>query len=186
MPVSGYSSLSGAIPPIFQAPRPTLPANRVLLPQPTWTPTGFAKVDCAQRSNQHIAFDMLGAPVGFGCSVMDIAARGNLSNWIQKADDPLGLACDKIQIRIVWPGYEHLDFQRGLAITPGMNRGQLALQVAKIVMTYVGKLSMETPNAAGAKWRVCPGNVGIEHVYLASIFCVHANTFQVVLHLQFR
>lgn len=101
VPVSGYSSLAGAAPPIFTAPRAILPANRVLLPQPTWTPSGFARVDAAAKSSQHITFDMVGAPAGFGCSVMDIASRGNLSNWIQRADDPLGLNTDKVYLRIV-------------------------------------------------------------------------------------
>ena len=155
VPVSNYSSLSGAIPPIFQAPRAALPANRILLPQPTWTPSGFAKVDAAAKSMEHITFDMVGAPAGFGCSVMEIAARGNLSNWIQRANDPLGLNTDKVYLRIVvcirmhvfrsqrlilmqqWPGYEHLDFMRAIPIQPQMNRGQLALQVAKLIMTYI-------------------------------------------------
>lgn len=101
IPVSSYSSLSGGVPsPIFQAPRAILPANRVLLPQPTWTPSGFAKVDAAAKSAQHITFDMVGAPAGFGMSVMEIAARGNLSNWIQRADDLLRLNTDKIYLRI--------------------------------------------------------------------------------------
>lgn len=43
---------------------------------------------------------------------MDIAARGNLSNWIQRADDPLGLACDKIQIRIVVRLFFYEDVRR--------------------------------------------------------------------------
>ncbi|THH27215.1 hypothetical protein EUX98_g6977 [Antrodiella citrinella] len=186
IPVSNYSSLSGAAPPIFQAPRAVLPANRVLLPQPTWTPNGFSKVDCAARSSQHITFDMVGAPAGFGTSVMDIAARGNMSNWIQRADDLLGLNTDKVSLRIVWPGYEHIDFNRSIPVNPQMNRGQLALQIAKLIMAYMSKMSSESPNPAGAKWRIGAGNVGLEHIYLASVFSVHANTFQAVLHLQFR
>ncbi|KAH8102181.1 hypothetical protein BXZ70DRAFT_1076735 [Cristinia sonorae] len=185
VPVSGYSSISGAVPPIFTGPRAILPANRVLLPQPTWTSSGLGKAD-GGKSAHHIAFDMEGSHDGFGISLLDVASRGNLNGWMKRANDLLGLNTDKIYLRLVWPGYEHIDFNRAIPINSQTTRGALAAQIAKLIMTYISRITSETPNPAGAKWRVGAGNVNLEHIYLISAFCMQANTFQVVLQLQFR
>ncbi|TCD60438.1 hypothetical protein EIP91_005853 [Steccherinum ochraceum] len=163
---------------------PPMSPTRVLVPQRVWTPAGLLQPGSSTRFNDHITFDLHDAPAGLGIPVLDMACRGDLGIWMQKADDPIGFLVDVIRVRLIWPGYEHVDFVRAIPVTRKTTFGQLALRVTQTILTYLSEIRTVRPSTAS--WRVGPGAIQDDHLYLVSLFPVNSNTFQTVLHVRRR
>ncbi|KAF7362726.1 hypothetical protein MVEN_00621900 [Mycena venus] len=123
-----------------------------------------------------VFFDYLGQ-AGQGVSMRDLRLKG-VSTPIQCPND-LVLAHTRLQriiFRIIWPGYEHVEWCRTITVTSSngaaITRAALGVQIASSFAHFVEKSQYETPTSRD--WMVAPSCVRFEHLYLISLH----NTFE--------
>ncbi|KAF7306233.1 hypothetical protein MIND_00413900 [Mycena indigotica] len=153
----------------------TSPTKRRVTPRP-YKPADWR----VQRSTNHlmqspISFDYRhtsASLAGQGVAMRDLRLQGNATR-IEGANDLVlahsGLA--RITFRIIWPGYEHVEWCRTMSIVSDhgapITRLGLAIQVASSFAHWTEKTQYEKPTSP--EWMVSPACVQFKHMYLVSL-----------------
>ncbi|KAG1721259.1 uncharacterized protein EDB91DRAFT_1176412 [Suillus paluster] len=176
---SSYTALAGACstnqPPFAQA----LPPSHRRLPQ-----APLSKMSTSRRSPPcpAVTFDLHGAPSrGLGVPMGELLTRseGALERMLVGVSDGVGaqmsgsLGFRRVNLKILWPGYEHLDRSYPLDIyTPAgpLTRGQLAVQVARAFARFIEELQGHPPAQHGASWRFGNGGISFNRLILSALW----------------
>ncbi|KAG1857513.1 hypothetical protein F4604DRAFT_1659373 [Suillus subluteus] len=192
---SSYTALAGACsayqPPFAQS----MPPTHRRLPQ-----APLSKVPTSRRSPPcpAVTFDLHGAPShGLGVPMCELLARsgGALERMLVGANDGVGaqmsgpLGSRRVNLKILWPGYEHLDRSYPLDIhTPAgpLTRGQLAVQVAHAFARFIEELQGYPPAQHGASWRFGNGGIGFNRLMLSALWNVYDDVWLAEVIVDFR
>jgi len=108
---------------------------------------------------------------------------------LQGADDPVvlqrGLA--KIKLRIIWPGYEHIEWVRTIEVYSSqgpITRLQLGAVIASNFARYIEKTQYEATKSG--KWRVGPAGIEFENLILLSLYNVFDDSWQASVAIDTR
>ncbi|KAG2036731.1 hypothetical protein BDR03DRAFT_865663 [Suillus americanus] len=190
---SSYTALAGACsanqPPFAQA----MPPTHRRLPQ-----APLSKVPTSRRSPPcpAVTFDLHGAAShGLGVPMCELLARsgGALERMLVGANDGVGaqmsgsLGFRRVNLKILWPGYEHLDRSYPLDIhTPAgpLTRGQLAVQVAHAFARFIEVCY--PPAQHGASWRFGIGGIGFNRLMLSALWNVYDDVWLAEVIVDFR
>ncbi|KAF7306232.1 hypothetical protein MIND_00413800 [Mycena indigotica] len=129
-----------------------------------------------------ISFDYIGAAAaGQGVSMYDIRLQGNATQL--KAANDLVLASSgltRITFRIIWSGYEHVEWCRTINVVSEtgvpITRLGLAIQVASSFAHWTEKAQYVKPTSSD--WMVSPACVQFRHMYLVSLVNTFENVWQ--------
>ncbi|KAG6811307.1 hypothetical protein H0H92_008064 [Tricholoma furcatifolium] len=99
------------------------------------------------------------------------------ATMMQGASDPVlaHTGRDHITLRIIWPGYEHVNGVYRLEVNPGgrpITRGQLAIKVAENFAGFVKKCRsnpVDSPPPEVAKWDPTLSGIRYEHLVLVAL-----------------
>ncbi|KAF9463659.1 hypothetical protein BDZ94DRAFT_1163524 [Collybia nuda] len=187
---SQFSSLGGAV---NSTPTPGqfLSPFRRRLPQAPYTPSSKWRNATGRLNQLHsaISFDYLGYSKQ-GVPMRELSTRGThaLASMIHGANDPVlahtGLV--RITLRILWPGYEQVDWARSIEIaTQGpMTRAQLGAAVAMNFARFVEKTRTEP--ARSSEWHLGPSGIRFEHLILVSLSNVFEDVWQADVAVDLR
>ncbi|KAI9569247.1 hypothetical protein HD554DRAFT_2020600 [Boletus coccyginus] len=181
---SQYTALSHANPPLEPPFPSSLPPSFKRVPQ-----TPLSKpLPSPRRSGPHvpILFELIGAPTrGLGIPMRELVVRsgGALERMIVDASEPVGylmsgsLGIREVCLRIMWPGYDHVDWSHSLDLFSSgpVTRGQLAVQIASAFSEYVAQMAVQTPQASPSAvgWRLgsrSTGGIAFERLVLIALW----------------
>ncbi|KAJ6620239.1 hypothetical protein B0H10DRAFT_1103498 [Mycena sp. CBHHK59/15] len=173
-----YSISQGSVPqcPTFKSP------TRRRVPQAPYSPSSKWKVATGRTHQLHssVSFDYPGQSRQ-GVSMRELSLRGT-STPIQGAGDPVfsNTGLQRIVFRILWPGYEHVEWCRGIVVTSPngapITRVALGNQIAQNFARFMEKTQYETPSVQD--WMVGPSCVRFEHLFLISLNNVFEDSWQ--------
>ncbi|KAG5730979.1 hypothetical protein E4T56_gene4013 [Termitomyces sp. T112] len=181
---SRYSSLEGALDlPPSQPTSTFLSPTRRRLPQPSYIPVSKWKAAMGRLNQLHnpITFDYIGYSKQ-GVPMQELMARGTtaLASMIQGANDAVFAHTGLIRIafRIIWPGYEHVEWARTIELTRGktpITRAQLGSTISLSFARFVEKTRLEpsTPN----EWNLTSSGIRFEHLVLVALVNVFDNVW---------
>ncbi|EAU82617.1 hypothetical protein CC1G_07899 [Coprinopsis cinerea okayama7 len=174
---SSYSSLSGAL--IDPGHKFESPFRR-WLPQKSYVPPSKWRQATA-TNNRHLpplSFDYIGFKKQ-GIPMRELSARSitALGQMIAGANDPVfaSTGLKSVTLRIMWPGYTHLDFYRVINVVTGsghITRAQLASTIAQNFARFVEHARNERPDAV--EYAIGPTAIQFEHLVLVGFH----NTFE--------
>ncbi|KXN90320.1 hypothetical protein AN958_04353 [Leucoagaricus sp. SymC.cos] len=174
--MSSYSSLSGALIPLpsqFGSPR------RRRVPQNV----------CQTSSGPvcgPIGFDYIGH-AGQGVSLADFSARSQnaIAQLVAGANDQVlaGLGISKIHLRIMWTGYEHLNFVQSMPASPAMSRGQLGASIAMQFWSFVGQA--QKSSTSNPQWQISQRTVPFERIFLVALYSIGDGIWQADVAVDF-
>ncbi|KAJ8093997.1 hypothetical protein PM082_009884 [Marasmius tenuissimus] len=175
---SSYSTLGSAI----QQPSASASAStRRRVPQ---TPVGKS------RPSNGISFDYAGYS-NLGMPLRELHARGPhaLQQMMQGANDAVMAHTRqrKIDLHILWPGYEHVPWCRSIDIitsTGPIARAHLASIIAHCFSEYVEKIQYQS--TTNPDWRLGPGGFCLDHIMLLSVYNVGEDSWQAEVAIDFR
>ncbi|KAF5362300.1 hypothetical protein D9756_002047 [Leucocoprinus leucothites] len=174
--VSGYSSLSGAL-----APPPSRFANprRQRVPQPAVKASGGPVA-------QPISFDYIGYSQQ-GVPIADFNARSaNALIQLIAGGNDLPLAntnLKQINLCIMWPGYEHLNWSFSTPASPSMTRIQLGASIAMHFWRFIEK-SMSSSTTC-PQWKVGNGGIQFEKIILVGLYSIGTDVWQADIAVDF-
>ncbi|KAG5635520.1 hypothetical protein DXG03_005368, partial [Asterophora parasitica] len=142
---SQFSSLGGAVQPsAAQSASSFMSPCRRRLPQPPYTPASKWRAATGRTNKVHsaIPFDYLGYSKQ-GVPMRELSTRSTvaLGQMIQGAGDAVlahtGVA--RITLRIIWPGYEHVEWARSIELNAHgpITRAQLGAIVSQNFARYM-------------------------------------------------
>ncbi|TCD62021.1 hypothetical protein EIP91_007616 [Steccherinum ochraceum] len=169
-----------------------LPSQRlVLVPQKLYVPKTKPKDADTLYPFPPIPFLIRSAPgkVSSGIPLSTIfaapseaAAAAHLNQVLVDPSEKVFKDAYRAYLRILWPGYEHVEFVTSIPLrtsTGRITRAQLVLFVAKTVKQYFASLAAHTPLPTQAQWAVAPrGKYRTEDLVLVALHLAHGNTFQ--------
>ncbi|KAF8998855.1 hypothetical protein BDQ17DRAFT_1247341 [Cyathus striatus] len=135
-----------------------------------------------------IAFDYIGFSKQ-GVPMCELAGRSMtaISQMVVGANDMvLAAGMQRINFRIIWPGYEHVDWARSVEVaTSGlMNRGQLG---AAIAMNFARFIDVpRTEKASSGDWYVGPTGIRFDQLVLVGLYNVVDDVWQADVAVDFR
>ncbi|KII94531.1 hypothetical protein PLICRDRAFT_97522 [Plicaturopsis crispa FD-325 SS-3] len=168
-----------------------LTPTRQRVPQPQYAPASKWKATiCRAPEQRPVTFDIAGYPAGYGVPLRELCTRGpvGMASMIAGASEPVlaHYGLKKIKLRILWPGYPHVDFERTIDIyTPSgpITRVQLASAIAMNYARWVDKTQYEAINPQYAQWRVGGGALGVDRLILISLWNVFDDSWQAEIAL---
>ncbi|XP_006461580.1 hypothetical protein AGABI2DRAFT_205388 [Agaricus bisporus var. bisporus H97] len=174
--VSDYSSLSGALtPPSSQFTDP----RRHRVPQCAAKPAG-------QPVSEPISFDYIGY-LGQGVRIVDFSAlsANALANMVASGND-LVLArtgVKQINLRISWPGYEHLNWSFSTPASPSMTRIQLGASIGMHLWRFVEKAM--SSSTSRPEWKIGDKAIEFEKIILVALYSLGSDVWQADLAVDF-
>ncbi|KAL9713334.1 hypothetical protein Ac2012v2_002939 [Leucoagaricus gongylophorus] len=167
--LSGYSSLSGAL--SLSPSQFTHPCHH-RVPQPVAKTTG-------RPIYQPIMFDYIGY-FQQGVLLADFNAR-SVNALVQMVvggnDLPLANTCVKeMNLYIMWPGYEHLNWLYSTPASSSMTRIQLGASVAVHFWKFVEKAMSSA--ATCTRWKIGNGGVQYEKIILVGLYNIGSDVWQ--------
>ncbi|EKM81472.1 hypothetical protein AGABI1DRAFT_105050 [Agaricus bisporus var. burnettii JB137-S8] len=174
--ISSYSSLSGALAP---PPSQFISTRRRRVPQST-----------CKTSNGPICgpigFDYIGQ-AGQGVSLADFSARSQnaISQMVAGANDQVlsQTGIGKINLRIMWTGYEHLNFVQSMPASPAMSRGQLGASIAMQFWSFVD-LAQKSSTTNG-QWQINQTKIPFEKIFLVALYSIGDGIWQADVAVDF-
>ncbi|KXN90314.1 hypothetical protein AN958_04347 [Leucoagaricus sp. SymC.cos] len=174
--MSSYSSLSGALAPPpsqFSSPR------RRRVPQSVCqTSSGPVRVP--------IGFDYIGHD-GQGVSLADFSTRSQnaITQLVAGANDQVlaGLGISKIHLRIMWTGYEHLNFVQSMPASPAMSRGQLGASIAMQFWSFIGQA--QKSSTSNSQWQINERTIPFERIFLVALYSIGDGIWQADVAVDF-
>ncbi|KAJ7487367.1 hypothetical protein B0H11DRAFT_2157182 [Mycena galericulata] len=156
-------------------PRPAFSSStRRAVPLQAYSPTQGWKATMERTRELHapVRYDYPGQ-AHQGVSMRELRAKGPMAP-IQGANDAVfaHTGLNRIVFRIIWPGYEHVDWCRGIVVEGNITRAALGFQIASNFARFFEKSQYETPTSK--EWMISPNCVRFEHLFLVSF----RNTFQ--------
>jgi len=118
-----------------------------------------------------------------------------LERMIVGASDGVGaqmsesLGFCRVNLKIMWPGYEHLDRTHPLDLyTPAgpLTRGQLAIHVAHAFARFMDELQGHPPAQHGAGWRFDNGGISYNRLILSALWNVCDDIWLAEVIVDFR
>ncbi|EKM81476.1 hypothetical protein AGABI1DRAFT_105053 [Agaricus bisporus var. burnettii JB137-S8] len=174
--VSSYSSLSGALAP---PPSQFTSSRRRRVPQST----------CKTSSGPicgPIGFDYIGQ-AGQGVSLADFSARSQnaICQMVTDANDQAlsGMAISKINLRIMWTGYEHLNFVQSMPVSPNMSKGQLGASIAMQFWSFVDLAQKST--TTNPQWQINQTRIPFERIFLVALYSIGDDVWQADVAVDF-
>ncbi|TFK24498.1 hypothetical protein FA15DRAFT_680663 [Coprinopsis marcescibilis] len=178
---STYSSLSGAV----SQPGHTFQSTfRRWLPQTAYVPVSKWR-NATAASNLHlapVAFDVIGYSKQ-GIMMRDLSTRNisAIGQLLAGANDAVmaSTGLKQITLRIMWPGYTHVDWSRVIdliAPTGPITRAQLALLIAQNFARFMEIARTQSPTAA--EYVIAPGAIQYEHLVLVGLHNVFEDVWQ--------
>ncbi|KXN90324.1 hypothetical protein AN958_04357 [Leucoagaricus sp. SymC.cos] len=173
--VSDYSSLSGALSPPTQFASP----RRCRVPQ------------CAAKASggpvaKPVSFDYIGYSHQ-GVSIVDFSARSAnaLIQMIAGGNDLVlaGTGVQHINLRIMWPGYENLNWSFSTPASSSMTRIQLGASIAMHFWRFVEK-AMSSPTTA-PRWKVGNGGIEFDKIILVGLYNIGLDVWQADVAVDF-
>ncbi|KAJ2931050.1 hypothetical protein H1R20_g6038, partial [Candolleomyces eurysporus] len=180
---SAVNSLAGALSMVLppdhtsQAPCPRL------LPQPSYTPVSKwkAATGAADPRLPVITFDYVGQQKQ-GIPMRELSARNivALGQMLQGANDPVfaETGLKRITLRILWPGYTHVDWARSINLVASgpITRTQLATQLAANFSRFMEIARTQKPTSAD--YSIGPSSIQFEHLVLIGLHNVLEDVWQ--------
>ncbi|KXN90319.1 hypothetical protein AN958_04352 [Leucoagaricus sp. SymC.cos] len=166
--VSGYSSLSGALSPNSQFANP----RRYRIPQ------------CAAKAAgapvaQPVSFDYIGyAHQGVSIADFHVRSANALSQMIAGGND-LVLAqtgVREINLRILWPGYEHLNWSFSTPASSSITRIQLGASIAMHFWRFIEKATSSSTTCP--QWKVGNSGIEFEKIILVGLYDLGGGVWQ--------
>ncbi|TFK60460.1 hypothetical protein BDN72DRAFT_828884 [Pluteus cervinus] len=176
--VSSDSALSGAM----NSP------TRGWLPQVVYVPRSKWK-SATGRSlppNPAIMFDYAGHSQQ-GVSMR--AIHHGSAPQLEGSDDPVlqHTGLQTITLRIIWPGYEYIDFSRAIEIalpSGPITRSELAAAVSANFCRFLEKVKCSP--STGTSWTVGVGGIRFEHLVLVSLINTWENVWQAAVAIDVK
>ncbi|KAG6917559.1 hypothetical protein DXG01_002028 [Tephrocybe rancida] len=191
---SQYSALDGAL--YSSSSQPTssfLSPTRRRLPQQPYTPASKWRAATGRLDQVHnaIMFDYAGYAKQ-GVPMRELSARSGtvLASMIQGGKDTVlahtGLA--RITFRILWPGYEHVEWARSVELTVGgygpITRAQLGAAISQNFARFVEKT--RTESSRSAEWNLNSSGIRFEHLVLVALVNVFEDVWQADVAVDLR
>jgi len=161
--ISTYSSLAGALTPAPPPSQFTSPSRR-RVPQ-----NACKNVDAP--AFLPISFDYFSqARQGIALRDFSVKSQNALSQLIAGANEPVlsNTGIHKMDLRIMWTGYEHIDCPFTFAVSRTTTKGQLGALIAKQFRKFYEKA--ETSSSTVPNWRVGPGAISFDQLYLVALY----------------
>ncbi|KAG5637803.1 hypothetical protein H0H81_003135 [Sphagnurus paluster] len=179
---SQYSSLCGAVP--TSAPSTHVGPFRRRLPQPPYTPASkwrnaMGRLDPVQSA---ITFEYTNMPnQGVSMREMSVRSGAALASMVKGASDAVlaHSGVSRITLRIIWPGYEHVDWARSIEVntTSGpITRAQLAVIISQNFARFIEKNRSEPSRSSD--WHMGPSGIRYEHLFLMALRNVFEDVWQ--------
>lgn len=174
--ISSYSSLSGALvspPSQFNSPR----RHRV--------PQNICQTSQGPVCGP-ISFDYIGQ-VGQGVSLADFSTRSQnaISQLVAGANDQVlaGTGIKKIHLRIMWAGYEHLNFVQSMPASTAISRGQLGASIALQFWSFITQASKSS--TTNHKWQISEKTIPFERIFLIALYSLGDGIWQTDVAVDF-
>ncbi|KAG6908355.1 hypothetical protein DXG01_005173 [Tephrocybe rancida] len=169
-----------------------LSSSRRRLPLVPFTPSSKWDLAMGQHTRLHgaIQFNHIGYN-SQGVQMRELSARstGGLGNIIAGAND-LVLAHtgrERIMLRIIWPGYEHVEWTYNLDLNVGgrpITRAQLGVVVAQNFARFVEKTRSEP--SCSREWNLSSSGTRFEHLVLIALVNVWEGVWQADIAIDLR
>ncbi|GLB44466.1 putative glycosyl hydrolase family 79 C-terminal beta domain [Lyophyllum shimeji] len=139
------------------------------LPQPPYTPASKWRAATGRTNQLHsaITFDYLGySKQGVPMRELSTRSAAALGSMIAGAGDAVlahtGLA--RITLRIIWPGYEHVEWARSIEINANgpITRAQLGATISQNFARFMEKTRSES--ATSSEWQLGSAGIRFEHM----------------------
>ncbi|KAF8073326.1 hypothetical protein FPV67DRAFT_1446310 [Lyophyllum atratum] len=191
---SQFSSLGGAVQPTAsQTASSFVSPFRRRLPQPPYTPASKWRNATGRLNQVHgaIAFDFLGyAKQGVPMRELSTRSAHALASMIHGAGDVVlahtGLA--RITLRIIWPGYEHVEWARSIEVNLAgqgpVTRAQLGAIISQNFARFIEKTRSEP--ARSSDWHLGPSGIRYEHMVLVALCNVFEDVWQADVAVDLR
>ncbi|KAF5362299.1 hypothetical protein D9756_002046 [Leucocoprinus leucothites] len=174
--ISSYSSLSGALTP----PRAQFSSSRRRRVPQNVCQTASGPI-CPP-----IGFDYIGQ-AGQGVSLADFSARSQnaISQLVAGANDQVlaGTGINKIKLRIMWTGYEHLNFIQSMPASSAMSRGQLGASIAMQFWSFVGLA--QKSSTTNPQWQISQQTIPFERISLVALYSIGDGIWQADVAVDF-
>ncbi|KAF5362296.1 hypothetical protein D9756_002043 [Leucocoprinus leucothites] len=174
--ISSYSSLSGALTP---PPAQFNSSRRRRVPQNVCQTSGGPA--CGP-----IGFDYIGQ-AGQGVSLADFSARSQnaISQLVAGANDQVlaGTGISKLHLRIMWTGYEHLNFVQSMPASPAMSRGQLGASIAMQFWSFVAQA--QKSSTTNPQWQISQQTIPFEKIFLVALYSLGDGIWQADVAVDF-
>ncbi|GLB34426.1 hypothetical protein LshimejAT787_0113100 [Lyophyllum shimeji] len=189
---SQFSTLGGAVKPTAaQTASAFISPFRRRVPQPPYTPASKWRAATGRTNQVHsaITFDYVGySKQGVPMRELSTRSAAALGSMIVGAGDPVlahtGLS--RITLRIIWPGYEHVDWARSIEVNTNgpITRAQLATIVSQNFARYIEKTRSEAARAS--EWQIGPSCIRYEHLVLIGLCNVFEDVWQADVAVDLR
>ncbi|KXN90318.1 hypothetical protein AN958_04351 [Leucoagaricus sp. SymC.cos] len=169
--LSTYSSLAGALTPAPPPSQFTSP-NRERVPQ----------IACKRISTpifSPIAFDYFSqARQGVALRDFSVKSQGAVNQIVAGANEPVlaNTGLQKIDLRVMWLGYEHVDCSFTFPVNRTTTKGQLGAHIAKQFRKFCDKAA--SSSIAVGDWCIGPGSISFDHLYLVALYSFGDNVCQ--------
>ncbi|KAJ3573844.1 hypothetical protein NP233_g2166 [Leucocoprinus birnbaumii] len=174
--VSGYSSLSGALTP---PPSQFVNSRRRRVPQ------------CAAKAAggpvaHPVMFDYIGqSQQGVSVAEFHVRSTNVLGQMIAGGNDLVlaNTGVQEINLRIMWPGYDHLNWSFSTPASQSMTRIQLGASIAMHIWRFVEKAASSSTTCP--QWKVGSGAIEFEKIVLVGLYSTGAGVWQADLAVDF-
>ncbi|KAG6916458.1 hypothetical protein DXG01_006725 [Tephrocybe rancida] len=179
---SQFSALSGAVQPAFLSPM------RRRVPQQLYTPKSRS---LSGRAHSPISFDHPGYSKQ-GIQMRELTARSvaALASIIQGAGDAVlaHTGLPRITLRILWPGYEHVEWAATIDLNGGsygpITRAQLGVAVSQHFSRFVERARTEPSKSS--EWNLSSSGIRFEHLVLVALVNVSDDIWQAEVAVDLR
>ncbi|KAF7770242.1 hypothetical protein Agabi119p4_6216 [Agaricus bisporus var. burnettii] len=172
--ISTYSSLAGALTPVSPPSLFTSPSRR-RVPQ-----TACKKV--SNPAFEPIAFDYFEqARQGVALRDFTVKSQTGINQILSGANEPVlaTAGIHKLDLRIMWVGYEHMGSSFSFPVSRTTTKGQLVAQIAKLLRTFCENAKASASSAPA--WRIAPDAISFEQLYLVALYSFGGAVCQVDL-----
>ncbi|KAF9444934.1 hypothetical protein P691DRAFT_676670 [Macrolepiota fuliginosa MF-IS2] len=174
--MSGYSSLSGAL-----SPAPSQFAN----PRRRRVPQSAVKASGSPVTHP-VSFDYIGYAQQ-GVSIVDFSARSAnaLAQMVAGGNDLVlaNTGVRQINLRIMWPGYEQLNWSFSTPASSSMTRIQLGSSISMHFWRFVEKAMSSSTTCP--QWKVGNGGIEFDKIVLVALYSVGADVWQADIAVDF-
>ncbi|KAF5362298.1 hypothetical protein D9756_002041 [Leucocoprinus leucothites] len=161
--LSNYSSLAGALTPV-PPPSQFTSSSRERVPQtackavnePVFMPVAF---DYFSQSRQGVAL-----------RDFSVKSQGGINHLLSGANEVIlaNTGIQKIDLRIMWLGYEHIDCSFTFPVPRTTTKGQLGSLIAKQFRKFCEKATSSTTTVRD--WRIGPDAITFDQLYLVALY----------------
>ncbi|KAJ3573845.1 hypothetical protein NP233_g2165 [Leucocoprinus birnbaumii] len=161
--LSSYSSLAGAL-------TPATPTSQFISSSRERVPQSVCK-NVSEPVFLPISFDYFSqARQGVALRDFTVKSQSALNNLLSGANEPvlINTGIHKIDLRIMWLGYEHVDCSFSFPVTRATTKGQLGSAIAKQFRRFCDKAASSSTTVHD--WRIGPNAITFDQLYLVALY----------------